>query len=234
MISADPMASASLLRTVNAPAFGLRSEVTNVPHCVSLLGKEQVAALLLRSCMQERLEPLDLGIYGLDENLFYSIAKKRLDLMTFWYSKVAFKMLPLLSTSAMLGNLGQIVLAREAARRGLSGEFRKISQQVGHTVAEAELFQTTAEDVTADLLDHWGLGGVLADSIRYSLDFTSAPEEVKPYAVANYVVYRTVRGDGQSLDENDIRDMREFLEEMNADAGAFARALERVSRMELF
>ena len=54
-IMADPGLSVRILRTVNSASFGLRQEVTNLAHAVSLLGRSRVEALVLAAAVGKAL-----------------------------------------------------------------------------------------------------------------------------------------------------------------------------------
>lgn len=59
-IVADPGLTVRILRTVNSAAFGLRQEVTNLVHAVSLLGRSRVEALVLAAAVGEALPESDV------------------------------------------------------------------------------------------------------------------------------------------------------------------------------
>lgn len=54
-LATDPGLSVRILRTVNSAAFGMRQEVTNLVHAVSLLGRSRVEALVLTAAVGEAL-----------------------------------------------------------------------------------------------------------------------------------------------------------------------------------
>ncbi len=58
---ADPGLSVRILKTVNSAAFGLRQEVSNLGHAVSLLGRSRVEALVLTAAVGDTL-PAPAGI----------------------------------------------------------------------------------------------------------------------------------------------------------------------------
>lgn len=69
----DPGLSVRILKTVNSAAFGLRQEVSNLGHAVSLLGRSRVEALVLAAAVGDTL-PAPAGI-DLDE--FWETSARR-------------------------------------------------------------------------------------------------------------------------------------------------------------
>jgi HD-like signal output (HDOD) protein len=60
-LMADPGLNVRILRTVNAAAFGLRHEVTNLEHAANLLGRSRIESLVLTSAVNDSL-PSPAGI----------------------------------------------------------------------------------------------------------------------------------------------------------------------------
>jgi len=121
--------------------------------------------------------------------------------MNNWYSNVNSAALSLLCSSAILGNLGEILINQELIKQGLENEFRTYKK---HELSKAEvnLLKTSTAFVTADLLEFWDLETNLVDSIRYSdSPFNTINPEVQSLAVANAVVYAMVTPYGDVLEE---------------------------------
>ncbi len=228
-ITQDPIMTSQVLKTVNSPIYGFRQEISGVNHAVSLLGKDKISAIILQDTFRKQVAAIDLSPYGITEKTFYEISKMRLDLMTFWFSKVSLKELALLSTSALLGNLGQILIAQEAINEKLKDDFHTIVTQTNDPkAAEAQFFNTTTEDVTGDILAYWGLENELVNSIRFSFDLTSAPNEVKHLAIANYVVFSTIPLTAAKVSDDAVMQMEEFLKEMNFNPAFYTAAVQKI------
>lgn len=69
----DPGLSVRILKTVNSAAFGLRQEVSNLGHAVSLLGRSRVEALVLTAAVGDTL-PASTGI---DVDSFWGTSARR-------------------------------------------------------------------------------------------------------------------------------------------------------------
>lgn len=233
VINKDPIMTAQVLKAVNSPLYGFKQEINSISHGTGMLGKDKVSALILQNYFAEDFGKMDLTSYMIDESTFYKVAKKRMDLMTLWFSKVSISDLSLLNTSALLGNLGQVLISKEVTRKKIKDEFLNLIKETGNPkVAEAEHFNTTTEDVTADILAYWGLEPELVDSIRFSFDLTSASNDIKKFAIANYVVYSTIPLANTAINDETVASMAEFLGEMNFNPELYKKAVERIKEDE--
>lgn len=227
VIAKDTLLSAKILKIINSAIYGVMRDVSSVRTAGTLLGKEKLVAMCLQSAA-DTIAEIDLSPYDLNLDEFYHIAQKRMELMTQWYSKVAFSMLPVLTTSALIGNLGQILISEEVRRQNILDDFHHLLLNANSTVAEIELLHTTNKDVTADILSHWGLNTLLSESIRYSFDLAGAPDNIKPFAIANYVVYTTYQCTDANANSDTVNEIADFLEELNLNPAHYKRAIEKI------
>jgi len=229
LLENDPLLTTRILQIINNPSFGLKQKISTLHHAVSLLGKGTIGALILQEKAQNHFSSFDLKIYGLDnQRELYAIAKKRMDLIVRWYSKVDMGMLPVLATTALLGNIGVFVIAEAAKKNHLENEFINMSQLNGYRVAELEYFNMTAEEISASIFDHWKLGSLITNSVRYSYDFENAPEDVRPYALANFIVNTAIDYPTRGKEKENLQDLLSFVKTMGFDEQKFLNAYESV------
>lgn len=229
IVSKDPIVASKILSLVNSPIYGFREPIASVNQAVTLLGKEQTLAIVIQTAGVETLGTMDLSPYKIGADIFYEVSKMRMDLMVNWYSKVSFAHLPVLATTALLGNLGQLIIARTIKDRKKEAHFENIFKSTAVSVAEIETVGATAEDISADILAFWGLDTLVVDAIRYSRDLARAGNEIKEYAVANYIVYNTIQPTSIAIDPKDVNDMVDFVKEMNMKPDAYLRAVEKIA-----
>ena len=153
--------------------------------------------------------------------------------MLHWYKKVSFARLPILITTALLGNLGQIVIANKVINSESLDRFQHLCANASYLIAEVETFNTTSEDISADILFYWGLNPILVNSIRYSFDIASADNNIKPFAIANYVVYNTISSTDPDIDEDKVEEMADFLGELNLKPTHYLKAIEKISSLNI-
>lgn len=228
IITQDSALCAKILKMINSPGFGMRQEIASIHHAITLLGKEKVVAIAFQTNFADERAPFKLTPYGLSEEDFYHISNRRMNLMLHWYSKVSMAEIGILTTAALLGNIGQVVIADELERLGKTEQFREFIQNVGVTVGELEFLHTTTEDITYEILAHWGLADSLLDTIRFSFDLANTDTEIRPLALAAHVVFNTIPIDGSPIDYNHVDTMAELITEMNMNSAPYLKAVEKV------
>jgi len=198
-INADAIIAANILHAAASPIYGI-SKTSSINQAVTAFGKRMIKAITL-SDLAYKLGSLKLESYGIDEEAFKQTSALRLALMDRWYAQIDEESLPLLSASAILGNLGSILIDQELHAQGLVSEFKNYRPE-RTSIAEVALLKTSTAYVTADILEFWGLETELVDSIRYSdSPFNSGSERMKSLCCANAIVYKMVTPYGKLLDE---------------------------------
>ncbi|MBN2896894.1 MAG: HDOD domain-containing protein [Campylobacterales bacterium] len=190
VIRQDPVISAMLLDAAAKPSYGL-SNIATVDQAVAAFGKRIVKALVL-SLSRSMIGEHDLSPCGIDELLFSKVVELRLALMMRWYAKVSVGDLGVLSSCSVLGNIGQLLVAREMKHYGKAEAFRRYCEEHGPDAAVHTFLHTSIAFVSSDLLRYWHLDGRIIDAIRYSDRPERAPLEIRRLAWANHIVYQMV------------------------------------------
>ena len=211
IIMQDPVLSSDIIKRANAPINGLKKEVATVQNAVTLLGKDRTIATAL-SCNVSDLIPINLEPYRMSLDEFHAIANLRMNLIMHWYQKISKEDAGMLMTAALLGNIGQLVIALEMARQNKEQEFRDLSEEAGNTFAELEFFYTTSEDVTSQILEEWGLHERIVDALSFCHDLESANEEILPLSVALHAVFKIVPQTRCAFDSEAIDTVCKLLE----------------------
>lgn len=225
LLEKDPLLTTKILQMINNPSYALKQKISTLHHAVSLLGKATIGALVLQENIQDQFSSFNLKIYGLeDQRDLYAIAKKRMDFIVRWYSKIDMGMLPILATTALLGNIGTFVIANAARKRQIENEFITLSKLNGSRVAELEFFNTTSEEISASIFEHWKLSHLISDTIRYSYNFDNAPMHIKPFALANFIVNTAIDYQTKGNDKQNINDLISFIKTMGFEEEKFLNA----------
>ncbi len=220
-VESDPITTTTILHAISLPIYGL-NPTSSVDQAVSAFGKRTIKALVL-SDLAYQLGSLSLSAYEVNEEQFKQTSRVRLALMTQWYTRVNVEDLDILASSAILGNLGSILINQELLNQNLESDF-KASKQENITQAEVKLLKTSSAFVTADILEFWGLEADLIDSIRYSdSPFNASSQKSQQLACANAVVYKMVNAKGEIL-----KDIPESVKEIMNRAHLNIERLEEV------
>ncbi len=197
-IESDAITTANILHAAASPIYGLEN-TSSLEKAATAFGKRLIKVLVL-SDLAYSLGSLKLEAYSINEEQFKHSSALRLALMNSWYSRVNFEDLNILSTSAILGNLGQILINKELLDAGLLEAFKSASAAEGFSAAEVKLLRTSTSFVSADILEFWTLERELIDAIRYSDSPFNAPNKrISTLACANAVVYQMVTPKGELL-----------------------------------
>jgi len=200
VINTDPIIIGIILNAANSPIYGLKKKNNSLENVVAVFGKKTIKAICF-GMMSSYLGEMKLAAYKINEEEFTKIGSLRLALMNNWYVHVDKNLLSTLSTTAILGNLGQLLISKEIEALDLIEEFNELSYHKSFVEIEEMLLHSNTTYVTSDILNFWSLKPDIIDSIRYSSDIINAPLEIRTLAIANYVVYNLVHLDARIEDE---------------------------------
>ncbi len=199
VVKQDPVIAGIVIQEVKNPLYNL-PEIKTIDKAVSLLGKKYLNAIVLKQ-LHQHFDFNDLEAYGVSYEQFSDVATKRYLLMLKWYSKVSIAALEILSTTAILGNLGQLLIAKELKRTKKDKVFKIVLEHYSVEYAEQKVMHTTTARVSSNIFSFWNLDRDIVDSVRFSDNPQYAPIEVYDFALANYVVFHLVGLDGKITPE---------------------------------
>ncbi|NPA55678.1 MAG: HDOD domain-containing protein [Epsilonproteobacteria bacterium] len=225
IISKDIALSVKLVSFVNKPYFGVVKEITSASQAVTFLGREKTLAYIFSMDINDKLGNLNLQNYGISEEKFNRINFLRLELANLWYRKVNFSDFIVVSSAAMLGNIGKIFLDSLITDTNKE-EFRKLVS-IDRLFAENEILETSTEEVTASLLTYWRFSNELVDSIKYVNNISDALGEMKHLAIVNYVIFNTFDMNDE-IDDEVVNNMADFLKEMNFNEALYLDAINKM------
>jgi len=227
IITKDPLLCAKILKIVNSPMYPIKGEISSIHQAVTLLGRENIITLAMQSHLESEIE-FDVSPYGITLGTFFEISKKRLALALKWYSKISMDKIGIITTAALLGNLGQILISSVLKKEKRENEFLKMLMDTNPMATEIEFLYTTTEDTTAELLEHWGMDKGMVDAIKYSNDLGNAPDDVKFLSIVLHVIFNTVTNCDPDVDETKMEEMADFLRELNFDPNLYLSAVSKI------
>jgi HD-like signal output (HDOD) protein len=231
-IKKDPVATATILKVINSPLYSLKEEVKTLDRAVSMFGKAATKAFILNSAIENSFQNIDVSAYDMELSDYSETAQKRSSLMIKWFSKVSFTKLNILATSALVGNIGQLIVSKEISANNQEDEFRSLLEYEEVDIAERELVGMSSEEITAHILNHWNLDQVLVDSIKHAVSkeaLEDASDEVSVYAKANYIVYNAIDVTGKT-DPDKLEEVKEMLTQDNLKVEQFLEILENLNK----
>ena len=224
IVKKDPIIAGNILNAANSPLYG-SSELKTIDQAVSRLGKRAIKALTM-SGIYKNLGKVDLSPYNINEDIFSKVSMMRLSLMLKWYAKVSISDLSILSSTALLGNIGQLLISKELIDIHQDDIFKELSFGFDTKYAEEAILHTTTTIISTQILNYWKLSPEIVDVVSYSDNPLESPIELRKLAIANYIVYNLIQIDGTVLDE--IPDnILTLVAEYNFDLAVLKNALEK-------
>ncbi len=162
LIELDPSLTASLLRLVNSPFFGMRRQIAGVSDAVMVLGMGAVRRMVMSLAVVTPLRHADIDPGFARTQWHHTVScaalARRLIEDDSAASDLAF-------TAGLLHDMGQVHLMQihGAAYAALHAEMPDGDVRV----LEAERFGQTHDSLGADLLEAWGLPQAIADAARH-------------------------------------------------------------------
>jgi len=222
VVKTDPIISANILKIANSPIYS-SVKITTIDQAVTKFGKRAVKAFSMAESYKA-LAPIDLSAYAINETTFSKIAMSRLSLMLKWYSKISIADLSILSSTALLGNIGQLLISREIVAQQRTDNFKVLCDEFDIKYAEESTIYTTTNNISSQILRYWKLSKDIIDIIAYSDNPLESPIELRKLAVANSIVYTLVDLKG-NISSEVPDELLPLLEEYDFDKEVLAKAL---------
>ena len=160
LVESDPGLTASILRAVNSPFYGLRWRVTNVSSSIALLGLSETARLLLAMYLKQKLFGLKPGLQREFETLWrHSITTATITRLVAHEFGLNFSGSEF--TAGLLHDIGKIVLLQY-----YPSEIRVINRMV----REPEQQDVQIESLVVGV-PHTDIGAILAERWRLPKDY---------------------------------------------------------------
>ncbi len=225
-IEKDPLLTADILRIVNSPMYGVKSNVTDVKQAISLLGKEAVRTFVISSAANSFT--IDLSPYNMTKEQFSLACERQLALMINWIIRRKPSHMAKLGPASFLVDLGRVIISKTLIEDSKTDIIEK-ALSAGEDIARAEKTACGAQttDVTATLFHNWNFDPDMIHIIRYSDDPEGTIEEDREMAAELKAVRETVMPNGEITDES-IATAKDTIEEFKLDLESYENALEKV------
>jgi len=225
-IEKDPLLVANILRVVNSPAYGMKSNITSIKQAISLLGKDAVRTFVLSSAVDSSFE-IDLSPYNMTKEDFTLACDRQLSLTLNWLRSES-QNLALLAPAAFLVDLGRVIIAKTLIEDGKADVIQK-ALLAGEDISAAEKTACGAQttDVTATLFHRWNLDPEIVHIIRYSDDPEGTNPDEQRMAAQLKAVRETVMPNGEITDDS-IATAKDTIEEFGLDMETYEKAVDKV------
>ena len=226
-VEMDPGLTVRVLRLINSTGFGLMTQVSNLQHAVSLLGRSRLESLVLTFAATDGIS---VEMDGLDANHFWGAAARRATLARNLAQHLHAGTQAEAFTAGLLQDIAVPVLASVKP-----GEYREILQRAHSEdglrldLKEREVFGFDHATVGALMAEDWGLPTYLVEAIggHHELreDYTAEPA-VRLVATVSYWPENVGAAAIQKIAEEEFGIEADLMEDMIArsfaDAEQFA------------
>jgi len=188
IVEQDPMIVANLLKAANSPLYSFGREIKNVSQAVSLFGMSMTRSIALGNSVRKLLN-VDMEPYGVTSEKFAEISTFQAALVMNWYKRIDKVKADKLFLAAFLQETGKILISSDIIQEDETTSF-KSEIEMSNNIAQVEFsyVQDTTATVTAAIFEHWNFDSEFIEMIRFSDNFTKAPDEVKEFSQALHIV----------------------------------------------
>jgi len=187
-IEHDPMIIANILKIANSPFYGFGSDIKNASQAVTLFGMSMTRSIAIGNSIRKLLN-VDMQPYNVTSDEFARVSSLQAALTLSWYKKIDKKKAEKLYLAAFLQDTGKIIIASEIIQ---NDEVTSFSSEVENSnnlaMVEKAYVDASCGEVTALVFKHWGFERDFIEMIKYSDAPSSAPDEIKEFAIALNIV----------------------------------------------
>jgi putative nucleotidyltransferase with HDIG domain len=161
LIELDPSLTASLLRLVNSPFFGMRRQIAGVAEAVTVLGMSAVRRMVMSVAVVTPLRKPEIDPAFAKAQWHHTVScaaiARRLITDDTAAAELAF-------TAGLLHDIGQVHLMQQHGEA--YAELHRDAPGSDWRAVEKERFGHAHDTLGAELLEAWGLPQVIADAAR--------------------------------------------------------------------
>lgn len=161
LIELDPSLTASLLRLVNSPFFGMRSQIANVSDAVMVLGMGAVRRMVLSLVTVTLMRGIEIDPAFARAQWHHTVSCAALARHLIDGDQAGSE---LAFTAGLLHNMGQMQLLQLHGTAYVELHAKHRDQDI--RAAEARHFGQAHDTLGAELLEGWGLPTPIADAAR--------------------------------------------------------------------
>ena len=186
VVNADPILSANILKLANSPIYN-SLQIETLDKAVAKFGKKTIKTLTIAG-ISKSLGSIDLSPYNIDESTFSKVAVLRLNLMMKWYAPISKKDFSILSSTAIVSNIGQILIAKELIKSDKVALFQELQEVFPLSFCEKFILNTTTSYISSEILKHLQLSREIVSIIEHSDNPLDAPSQIRKLSVINHIV----------------------------------------------
>lgn len=218
VISTDPAMTARLLKIVNSAFYGLPGKIDTLSRAITIVGMDELRTLVLAASAVDKFNQIpndlaDMGDYWL-HSIHCGVSARLLA------KKSGVLHNERLFIAGLLHELGTLLIYNKLPAQ--SREILSASQGDKRLIAglERELLGFTHADVSAEIMDKWGLPDSLVESTRWHL----SPESSTSFPLESHLLYMANLLSGVNEQGDPIQDALAEIPELTWSVTRLAEA----------
>ncbi|MEA3523081.1 MAG: HDOD domain-containing protein [Campylobacterota bacterium] len=179
IVESDPVLSAKLLGLINSPYYAMKSKITSITTACSQIGENQIFSIALLVALHNNYK-FDLTPYKLSEQEFLYNTLTQMRLMNAWTQEVKPQNMHALRLATFLSDIGKILISHMLISEDKVQIFQdKIASGITVSQTERDVIGATTLEVSAQILEHWGVDEDVVDILRYTSKNSPTPDALK-------------------------------------------------------
>ncbi len=214
-IKYDQIITANLLKRCNSSYFGLKRKIVSVKQAVTYLGLEKVASLIMMESTADNFKKAQGG-YDLNDGELWRYSVSSALIAQDLAEKKQHKNVPLVFTSALLKDIGKVIL-NTYVKDSLEDMLKMVQNQgVTFTEAEKEIIGIDHAELGARVAEKWSFSSHMVNIIRNHHD----PDKAPPNDLSIPIIYLAdsicmMLGVGVGADGLAYRHHQDVLDKLN-------------------
>ena len=164
LIKSDPAMSIKILKAVNSPKFGLKSDINTIDRAVSLLGRNRVATLALSFCLSPNAHPT--GNMAEQYSRFWLQSLVQATTSEYVAERLGVNADVDYFLSGLLLDIGQLAMLKVIPDR--YWQIFELAYDAGEAIEELEQQSLGFDhiEIGTKMLEHWGMPVALVNAIK--------------------------------------------------------------------
>ncbi|MDM7861374.1 HDOD domain-containing protein [Alteromonas sp. ASW11-36] len=175
VIQLDAGLTSYLLKIVNSPLYGFSSSISNISHAISIVGRQELATLVIGKCVVDVFSNIDVKPEALEAHWKTSLTCAILAKNIAAQSQRS-ESPETFFVAGLIHGIGKLVIWREYPKA--EEKYRELGSINDYLQYEHVLLGTDYPSIGAHMASDWGLPLFLVNTTQFHLNFAKAIQDL--------------------------------------------------------